>query len=85
MIRAGRLYLPVRCPAEAFGYAVQWNQPTRSVVIVPDRDRPLPPKSGENNLQIVPVPPTAPVGHSVLLGILVTGSGNQPVPGVTVY
>ncbi|SFR06939.1 copper amine oxidase N-terminal domain-containing protein [Desulfoscipio geothermicus] len=35
VIRDGRTYLPARWVAEAFGYAVKWDDKTRTVAIVP--------------------------------------------------
>lgn len=90
LIKGGRLYLPARYVAQAFGYSVSWDQSTQSVLIGPAQSS----SSGgsqttttttpvEYNVQIVPVPSSAQAGQAVQLDISVTGTNNQAASGVT--
>jgi len=90
VLKNGRLYLPARYVAEAFGYAVSWDQATSSVVIGSGSSTSSSGStsgsqtSGYYNLQIVPVPSSAQVGQPVQLYISVTGTNNQPASGVAI-
>jgi len=84
LIKSGRLYLPARYVAQAFGYSVSWDQSTDSVVIGPASSTGTQSSApADYNVQIVPLPSSAQAGQAVQLDISVTGTNNLAASSVT--
>lgn len=53
VVRNGRIYLPARFVAEAFGYEVGWEPRNQAVLVGPKGDLPEPPRV-QNSVRVVP-------------------------------